>query len=163
MEEEKFSYIEKPELLKRIRTDRPQFAALWQQLSDKQMTSIPGPQEDWSVKDLIAHIIWWEDHTMDIVQAILAGDEPSLVDDIDETNEQIYNENKTRDLADVLVALESNMEKIEKQIANLNDTQINTIRVGKHLLLDYLVGDTFGHYGVHLGDLQAYLQDLSLE
>jgi len=47
-------------LLERIHTGREALAVLWCGLSEEQMIRRPGPQEDWSVKDLIAHVAWWE-------------------------------------------------------------------------------------------------------
>ena len=48
-------------VLERIRKDREVLAALWGGLTEERMVRHPGPQEDWSVKDLIAHTMWWED------------------------------------------------------------------------------------------------------
>ena len=42
------------DLLERIRKDRAALAALWDGLTEEQMVRRPGPQEDWSVRDLIA-------------------------------------------------------------------------------------------------------------
>jgi hypothetical protein len=58
------------DLLAQIRKDRAAMAKLWGCLTEEQMTHRPGPQADWSVKDLIAHMTWWESFIMEGVTGL---------------------------------------------------------------------------------------------
>lgn len=44
-------------------------------LSDDQLTE-PGVTGDWSVKDILAHVSWWEEESIKHLPAILQGEQP---------------------------------------------------------------------------------------
>ena len=71
MSEDWITYMTADDLLARAGSERADLAALWQGLNREQMTRRPGPQPDWSVKDLIAHITWWEQsrHQLGVARA----------------------------------------------------------------------------------------------
>jgi hypothetical protein len=149
-------YIKKDELLERIRKDRAAFAALWSGLSDAQMTQRPGVQDDWSVKDLIAHIVWWENLMLENVVAVKNSSDYHMIYDIDAQNTEVFAAHQDDNLADVLAAFESNLAKLEEHIGALSDEQINNTRLPKYPLLDHIIGDTYGHYKAHWADLERY-------
>lgn len=158
---EKITYITQTDLLERIQTDRSSFASLWENLSDTQMTERPGPQNDWSVKDLIAHIVWWENTVMSRVKNILAGKDATRSETIDEINERVFQENKDRELSIILSEFNANLPKLESLISRLSDEQINDpnlVNIKDRALRDYLIGDTFGHYDMHREDLQHFVE-----
>lgn len=70
---DEITFMTQKDLLTRIHSDRQSFSILWQNLTDEQMTQYPGSQEDWSVKDLIAHVVWWEDFMMKRINDKLSG------------------------------------------------------------------------------------------
>jgi uncharacterized protein (TIGR03083 family) len=148
--------MEKENLLSRIRKDRAAFAALWEGLSSEQMTAHPGPQDDWSVKDLIAHIVWWEKLMMRNVEAVNAGQKYEMVYDIDGKNAIIFAQYKDRDLAEVLDEFEANLEPMMTAINTLTDEQLNHTQLPKYPLLDHIIGDSYGHYKLHRDDLEGY-------
>lgn len=160
---EKITYITQADLLQRARDDRQSFAALWETLTDEQMTQRPGPQADWSVKDLIAHIVWWEKFMIDRINDKLAGGEGARSDTIDNLNVQIFNDNKDRDLSDILAEFENHQPVVEAFIAQFSDEQINdtdVFNIKGEAMLHFLIGDTFGHYNSHRPDLEAYVNGL---
>lgn len=160
---EKITYMTQSDLLSQVRTDRTSFAVLWKNLTDEQMIQRPGPQEDWSVKDLISHLVWWENFMMKRINDSLSGGEGKRTETIDNFNAQIFEANKDRALADVLSDFELNLEKVETFVANLSNAQINdtdVINIAGEALLHYLIGDTFGHYDSHRNDLQNFVDSL---
>ena len=159
----KITYMSQEGLVKQIREDRQSFAALWQNLSDEQMTQRPGPQADWSVKDLIAHIVWWENFMIWRIKDKLSGGEGKREKSIDDYNVQIFENNKDGDLPDILREFEDNLRKVVAFVETLSDEQINdtdVINISGEALLHYLIGDTFGHYDMHRDDLQSYVDSL---
>src|SRR5690348_2615157 len=101
------------ELMARIRKDRASFAALWAGLTDEQMTRRPGPQSDWSVKDLIAHIAAWEKRMLDNGEQLRKGEPLIPRPDIDAVNVDIFTMNKDRPLADVVAQFDAQMPMLE--------------------------------------------------
>jgi hypothetical protein len=160
---DKITFMTQEDLLAQIHKDRASFAATWQNLTNKQMLQRPGPQDDWSVKDLIAHLIWWENFMIERVKDKLSGGEGKRTESIDSLNARIFEENQDRNLADILSEFALNLSKIEALVANLNNEQINdtnVINIKGEALLHYLIGDTFGHYDMHRDDLQNFVNNL---
>ena len=160
MSQNEITYMSGNDLLKRTRQDRADFASLWNGLTESQMTQYPGPQHDWSVKDLIVHIIWWENYMVERIGKIVAGTDEATNLDLDEINAEILEDNKDRPLAEVLADFENNLAGVEALIISLTDEQINNadaVDYGGRQLLKFLMSDTFGHYAVHRPDLEAYV------
>lgn len=158
------TYMTPVDLMARIRKDRAEFAALWAGLSNEQMIQRPGPQSDWSVKDLMAHIASWERHMLENVRLLLKGEAPHIADDEDTVNAGVFAENKDRALADVRAEFAGQMALLEERLSPLSEDQINDAQHfpqlnGKPLLYP-IIGDTFGHYGVHRSDLERYVASL---
>ncbi|MDQ7026560.1 MAG: ClbS/DfsB family four-helix bundle protein [Anaerolineae bacterium] len=160
MMSDKITFMKKDDLLARIHTERAAFAALWDGLSQEQMLQRPSVQEDWSVKDLIAHIIWWENHMLENVIAAKSGADYHMVDDIDAQNVDVFNAHKDHDLADVLSSFEANLARLEEHIGALTEEQINTIQLPTYPLLEQIIGDTFAHYKAHRADLERYVSQV---
>ena len=152
------------EMMARIRKDRTSFAALWAGLTDEQMTQRPGPQSDWSVKDLIAHISAWEKRMLDNGEQLRKGEPLIPRPDIDTVNVEIFAANKDRSLADVRAEFDAQMARLESALGSLSEDQINNAQLfpqlqGRPLLLP-IIGDTFGHYDAHRPDLEHYVNSL---
>ena len=163
MTEEQITHMSGTDLLEKVKQDRAEFATLWDGLSETQVTQRPGPQSDWSVKDLIAHIVWWENYMVDRIGRIIAGTDKSVNRDLDETNAEVFEENKDRALDGVLADFDNNIQRLESFIAGLSDEQINdpdAVDYGGRQLLKFIISDTFGHYGTHRPDLERYVASL---
>src|SRR5690242_5159711 len=121
MVEEWITHMEKPDLIARIRTDRAKFAAHWQHLTEAQMIQRPGPQADWSVKDLIAHISFWERLMIDTIQKLTHGENPQPLEDADTINPGVFRENMHRALEEVLAEFSGQLELIEAALTPLSE------------------------------------------
>src|SRR5690349_1936341 len=65
------------ELAALIRTTSRQFELLISRLSVAQMNQ-PGAVGIWSVKDVLAHVAFWDRHAVDILRAARRGEMPPL-------------------------------------------------------------------------------------
>jgi hypothetical protein len=114
------------------------------------------------VKDLIAHVAWWENFIMQRASSLMLGEKSEPAEDHDTLNQRTYEQNKECPLADVLVAFDANWSKLEALFTSLNDEQINTPACYPPYdgiaLLPILRAGTFGHYPTHIADLQAYVE-----
>ena len=151
------------DLLERARRERDELAALWAELSPEQMTRLPGPQPHWSVKDMIAHITWWEQSATNWVSRALMGEMLSRTETPDEINARIYRDNRDLRLDTVLEMFEASFAPLEQLLGRMTDEEINDAEVcdirGMPLLY-FLVGNTFAHYADHVDDLRAYVEQL---
>jgi hypothetical protein len=158
------TYVTPDDLLDRIHTDREALATLWRGLTKEQMVCRPGPQEDWSVKDLVAHIVWWESFILERVTDLMDGAKSEPAGQIDELNAKVYEQHKDSPLAEVLAAFDANWSKLRAFISSLSGEQINTPAYYRTYdgvaLLPILRAGTFGHYPSHMTDLRTYVERL---
>lgn len=152
------------DLLERTRRHREALATLWRGLTKEQMIRRPGPQEDWSVKDLVAHITWWESFILERVTHLINGAKSEPAEHQDVLNARAYEQHKDSPLAEVLAAFDANLPKLEEFISSLNDEQINIPAYYRTYdgvaLLPILGAGTFGHYPSHMNDLRTYVERL---
>lgn len=148
------------ELIARIRQDRAAFAALWQGLGEAEMLAHPGPQVDWSVKDLIAHITWWEQFIWRNIHTPEADEVAQVLADVDETNQGVFIASKDRPLLDVLAAFEASLAPLLTQISEFSADALNSPLPGGGSALQYYIDNTWGHYGEHYDDLAGYISRL---
>jgi len=108
------------------------FDALIASLSEQQI-HMPGVNGDWSVKDHIAHLTFWErQNLLEILQAIEQGTtwtDPGLesTEEVrDQTNQQVYLQNKGRSLADVLAEFQATHLQVLVYLEKLNEEELRT-------------------------------------
>ena len=165
MADDWITFMSAEDLLARARTERDALALLWQGLSDEQMTRRPGPQPDWSVKDLIAHIAWWEQSACNWVSRALSGEMLTRTETPDEINARVYADNRDLPLDTVLDAFDASWKPLEDLLLRMTDEEINDAQVCNIRdmpLLYFLVGNTFAHYADHHEELKAYAERSTL-
>lgn len=148
------------EFAERTRDDRAAFASLWDGLSDEEMTARPGPQEDWSVKDLIVHMTWWEQSAISRVMAMREGKAPVTYNKFDTVNAQIWEDHLDDPLDDVLTAFEVSLNDLEDLFDKLSDEEFNQSNGDYPSFYRLLGGNTIGHYAEHGPDLERYVYSL---
>ena len=153
----------KEEVIDWIRKGREEYNAVWQGLSEEEMTRRPGPQADWSVKDQIAHLSWWETFTIARVTLVVAGHDMPMFENFDAINAQVFAEHKDLTLAQVLAYFHDNLARIEGLVYSMTNEQLNDSTNYKsrgHSPLRLIGGNTFGHYAEHQPDLERYVASL---
>lgn len=105
----------KTELLDEIQMEWELLEALLLELDEEQMLDA-NAQNGWSVKDIMAHITYWERLALDRLYAARDGRsmQIELVDswDVDQINAQVYATNKDRRLDEVLAQVQEVHNKL---------------------------------------------------
>ncbi|MYD11591.1 MAG: ClbS/DfsB family four-helix bundle protein [Chloroflexi bacterium] len=159
------TYMSADDLLERARQERSELEALWLALDNDEMTRRPGPQPDWSVKDVIAHITWWEQSMTNWVSRALTGEMLARTETPDEINARVFADNRDMPLDTVLAAFKASFPPLEALLNRLTDDEINDAEVCDIRgmpLLNFIVGNTFAHYADHVDDLRAYIERLGI-
>ncbi len=153
------------QLLEVMRTTRANWEALLAEVGEARLTE-PGVEGDWSLKDIIAHITYYEAWTADDVSAIRRG-EPLLQSEykglsIDERNALIYERNRAKPLAEVLQKSQSAFQRSTAAVEGLRDEDLYDPEFTRASGADWTVfdlveGDTFGHYNEHMMSVRAWL------
>lgn len=154
-------------LLETMQTGHQHFKALIAALPPDQLLC-PGVTGVWSVKDILAHIIVHEQCMVDWVTKTLRGmqvdgPQPYSMPEPELTvlNEQIYQQNRGRRLAEVLSDLDAAYLQALAMVEaaperDLLDVHRFSLRDGEPLW-EAIAANTFWHYEEHSRDIRAWL------
>ena len=118
----------KSKLYDEIYRERDALEATLANLDEVQMIE-PTLEGSWSVKDVLAHIVDWEQRMIEWIHASLDGDGPDLSSDwsdevLNQLNQEIYEANKDRELQDVLEHFESSYRQSWEAVKRLTDNDL---------------------------------------
>jgi hypothetical protein len=94
--------MDKHELIAALRIGHDQLRAAIDALSDDEL-ALPA-QGEWTRRDVVAHIEWWERHSAHVITALHEGRDPYPADepfDLDARNARIFEESRGRTTDDV--------------------------------------------------------------
>jgi hypothetical protein len=147
--------LNKEVILERIRVQRSRL--------EKSLGAIPlevmekvGMVGEWSVKDLLAHLVEWERMFMGWYQAGLRGEVHDIPAhgyswrDMDELNEHIYQKHRQRLLEDVVEDFRRSFEEIYAMVEAMPEEEMFALGcyqwVGSGNLVSYILANTANHY-----------------
>ena len=149
--------LPKAELLEEIERERQRLNALLSQLKPRQMTRAGATLADWSVKDILAHVVGWQQLNLRWYSAGLAGEPPEVPApgrtwrDVGKLNDDLYRRFRRRSLASVLADYEDYHQRMLKLIEDVPDDDL--VAVGRFnwtgpswTLSDYVRANTASHY-----------------
>ena len=136
------------QVLDRLNAAWTDFESSYAGLSDTQLL-IPNVTGKWSVRDIIAHVTWWEEETLKHLPLILDGGRPTRYSvkygGIDAFNALMTEQRRGLSLAEVL-----------RQHDDVHARLIDYVRAAPEELFTRetrfrrrLRWDTFGHYPIH--------------
>jgi hypothetical protein len=149
---------DKQDLIQRIRDERSKLEALLGYVSEKEKL-IPLGEDGWSVKDHVAHIVIWEKRLVEWLNIVERGEVPQQLppgmtwDDLDRWNEQTFEENRGRELTEVLDDFNRYGEEVIKAVDTISEDLLMradslTWRSGSPLW-EMVAANTFWHYSEH--------------
>ena len=132
------------------------------QLSVEQMNR-PGAVGVWSVKDVLAHLAYWQHYMAAILAAAAQGATPNLDGD-DETERnnasamaQYYQRSLAAPIADWQAAREDLLEQLEQvSDADLNDPERFTWSNGR-TLFERIADNSFDHEQEHIAQIREWM------
>jgi hypothetical protein len=153
--------VNRQQLLNRLDTAWVAFQASYAGLSTSRLTE-PGVTGDWSVKDIIAHVTWWEEEALRHLPLIIAGDRPPRYSvtygGIDAFNAMMGERKRDLSLSDVLRQQDDTHRRLIDFIQSVPEEQFTReTRVRRRLRLD-----TYSHYPIHTKAIHEWRQRRSL-
>jgi len=147
----------KAELLEKIHTARKQFKALIDSLTETQIIT-PGVQENWSVKDILAHLTAWERMTLERLNSGLSN-RPSRIrpihtnEEVDWMNEKVHAIHQDRPLVDILDDFQTSFERLMEKVEGLNKNVFQNPTsmewAGDRPVWLLIADNTYLHYAEH--------------
>jgi hypothetical protein len=149
--------LRKKELLAEIMLERGALDDTLALLTKRQMTRSGVTRGGWSVKDILAHLLEWQQMNLDWYEAGLRGERPAIpapgmtMRELPRLNETIYRKHHRRSLQEVWQDYHQNHERIVALIETLTDEELVTLEryswTGPSWTLsDYLRASTAAHY-----------------
>lgn len=152
--------MDKDELLRTITTAHDEMAELIGRISDERLRE--RIMDEWTAKDLLAHMAWWQDHSARLVEDLIANRDP---DDsahpgttTDEINEYVFREHSDDTPEATRVAFAESFQRLLAAMEPLTDDDL--FRPGRCSWLDggalseMLLWDTSRHYQDHFAHLE---------
>ncbi len=135
---------------------------------DRSMMLQPDVEADWSIKDILAHIVDWEGRMTRWIDETLRGEvpqrpEPGMTwDELDLLNAKIYAENKDRALEDILAEYEASYQEALEAVERLSEADLfapDRFAWRKSDPMWHMVAaNTWWHYKDHAEAIQAWSQ-----
>lgn len=145
----------KQELLESIHRSREQLNKKFSKLTPEQMVW-PGSMDNWSVKDILAHLMDWEQRFMHWYHQGLRGERPQIPAadmtwrDLPRLNRMIYEIHKDQPLDFVLEQCEKSYQEILSLVEKMQEKEIFERNyyswTGKYPLLTWIDAITTSHY-----------------
>ena len=153
--------VVKAEFVARVRRSRAAWDSLLGDISREEMQK-PGFCGDWSLKDVIAHITWYERAMVRLLQArALVGS--SLWElPLQERNAAIFNENKDANLEQLLGESQRVFAELTSELDALADDDLDDPARFPGMPLDWkpwrvIASNTYEHYDDHASQAEAWL------
>jgi len=162
--EEKMSKVK---LLHEIQEERQRLENTLAKVSEEQML-VPGVIDEWTVKDVLAHITVWEQRMVSWMAGAVRGEVVQMLppgmtwDDLDEWNEQTYQQQRDRSLEKVLSDFELSYPQALKAVQDISEQELIDPdcfewREGEPLWV-MVAANTFWHYKEHDESIRAWLE-----
>jgi len=147
--------VGREQLLKRVEQAWAAFQESYAGLPDAELME-PGVTGAWSVRDIIAHVTWWEEEALTHLPLIVAGGRPPRYSvtygGIDAFNARMTEQRRHLSLAEVLERQADVHRRLVALIESAPEDQVGgETRFRRRLRLD-----TYGHYPKHARGIRKW-------
>ena len=157
--------MDKAPFIETLHTGRTEWEALLAEVGEVRMLQ-PGAAGEWSVKDVIAHVMWSEREMVGVMQAhaLVGSDLWDLPED--ERNAVVFAEQRDQPLHDVLSEEQQVYAQFLEAVQALSDedfTDPHRFREMPEQWLPWqiLAGCSFAHYRQHTPSIRAWLSSMA--
>lgn len=162
--------MNKTELLEALETGRENFLELLEDMDDDAML-YKGSQEDWSVKDILAHLTRWEAELVKLLWQLRQGVQPTTLHfsntPVDEINAQWLQEDQARPLDRILADFHGVRNQTLRRVESFSDSQL--MDKGKYpwlkgkALWELIANDSYEHEAEHMPQIRKIRAELQLD
>ena len=147
--------MDKQQILKKIDKAWTELKASYAGLSDAQLSE-PGVTEDWSVRDILAHVITWEEEALKYLPLIIDGGRPPrysvMYGGIDAFNAEMTQQKSSLPLSEVQRQLDETHARLVDYVRSAPEEQFTRETPARRRLR----WDTYIHYPIHTGAISEW-------
>jgi hypothetical protein len=160
--------LTKAELLDRLHTEHVRLTQAINQLTEAQLTQ-QGIIGTWSVKDMLPHIMHWEQFALGELEPAMRGERPAAPDAAgaeedesdDEINARVVAQYRDVPLSDVRAAFARSFQRVVAVVEALDAADFTVdspvARVLGESVVDCLGNNTYDHYAEHSAMIRDWL------
>jgi hypothetical protein len=151
--------MDRQQLLKRLDSAWTALTESYAGVSDARLTE-PGVTDNWSVKDILAHVTTWEAEALKYLPLIIAGGRPPryvTYGGIDAFNAQMTEQKRGLSLSDVLRQLDETHRRLIDFIESVPEERFTRETRFRHRLRL----DTYSHYAKHAQAIREWREQRS--
>jgi hypothetical protein len=159
------TYLNRAVILERIQTERRRLEQNLVEVPAREMET-PGVVGDWSVKDVLAHLVDWEQRFLGWYEAGRRGEWPAVPapgigwHELDLLNRQIYERNRERDLEEILADFHASYAQVRATVEAMSQDEIfepgRYDWLGENALVGPILANTANHYRWAKGHIRAW-------
>jgi uncharacterized damage-inducible protein DinB len=146
-----------------IRDTAREFELLMARLSVAQMNQ-PGAVGVWSVKDVLAHIAFWQRYAAALARAVANGETPQrqVDDETESRNASVVTQYYLAPIGAVLASWNEAREELLEQIHDLSEDDLNNpdrfAWSEGRTLLDRIAANSYEHEQEHIEQIRAWMR-----
>ena len=150
-------------LLAELNASRENFLELIDDLQDEKLLSA-GVSNDWSIKDILAHLTRWEGELVKLLWQVSQGQRPSSLhfsrQSVDEINEEWQKKSRSRPLALVLEDFHGVRTQTVRRLEHFSDRDLNDTErfpwLEGQALWQWIADDTYLHEQEHAEQIRSW-------
>jgi len=154
--------MNKEEVIARVKTERGHWSDIIARMDDDMMLK-PGVEGHWSVKDILAHVVWYEREVVGVLRsrAFVGSDLWALP--LDERNAGVYEETRNMTLEEVRAESARVFPQLLEQLEALPKDAYGDASCFPGMPAEWepwfiIAGNTFNHYPDHAQSLKQLLE-----
>lgn len=151
--------MNKSELLTNINNGRASLEFCLSRIPDEKMDLIILHGE-WSVKDMIGHLGFWEDRICKLFGLLKKGNSPDPNEDLDLINQQSIKDLRKIALSEIIEFEKSAFHNLRAIAENANDEELFSANYFSWTegrpFAEIILDDTTGHYEEHIPEITAW-------
>lgn len=157
--------MKKDEMTEALEDEREKLVDALDGLTDEQMEE-PGVVGEWSIKDLLSHLLAWEAEAIKLLWQLQQGEKPGGIFagpiDVDQVNHTWYLEMHARPLERVLADFEAVRKQTHKRLAAFTEKDLSDLQryagLKGRALEQIIAENTFEHDAEHAAEILAWRQ-----
>ncbi len=155
--------MNKSEIINRLQTSRQNFNEAIQDLPQESLEE-PGVLDNWSIKDILIHLTFWEAELIKLLWQTSQGQKPTSAhfgaSTVDELNERWYLENRARPFERVLADFQGIRKQTLRRIETFKESDLKNPRRFRWLqdqpLWEWIAADSFEHEEEHAEQIRVW-------